>query len=156
MPPFNVEEVRAMLMEQGVQADEAGFLARKTNGNLSEAKRGLDEGWYPKRKEWMMQLHRGPIMFLDQFHAVKSDEALQVFDFLTEWTRDLMVLFGSGDSLVIHNEFKYPMSELAKKHSFARLSETFESITLLRKSIEENANVKLVFTQAQILLSKIV
>ena len=91
---------------------------------------------------------------MEEFQGVKRDEAVQVFAFLIEWFRDLLAFKASEDlDSLIHRD-RFPLIQsLCEKHNFNAIVEVFESLSLIKKSIDDYANIKLAFTNAEILIS---
>lgn len=150
---FKADAVREFLVSEGVSADEAAFLARLSQGNLGWAREAHDTGLYEKRKSWLDELFRSPVTFLDQFHSVKRPEMLALFDFFVEWARDLLVFQASGKSeFLFYPGWAYPIERFVGGKPFEKLFDLFNAFVEMRKSIDENANVKLVLTEAQVTL----
>jgi len=153
--PFKDEELSQILIDEGIAPSEADYLARISRGNLKYARKAHDQEWFEERKQWVSHLSRDPISFLDQFTSSKRDQALEVYDFLIEWSRDLLVTHASGGrSILIYAEQLYPFEQLVSQKDFDSLFELFENLTMLRKSIDENGNVKLTLTQTQVVLER--
>ncbi len=153
VPGFRADTIWQMLTAEGVQPAEAAFLSRLSKGNLGWARDAHARGLYEERKTWLDGLFRDPVSFLDAFHSLKRPAMLALFDFLLEWARDLLVFRASGKSdYLLYADRAYPMERLIGRKHFEEVFALFNEFADMRKSIDENANVKLVLTKAQVTL----
>ncbi len=153
VPSFSSQAIRDLLIQSGASESEAEFLARMSQGDLTRAKEALENKWFLEKNKWIDALLKNPISFLDEFHSASRDEISRVFDFLIEWTRDLLVFRATEnyDSL-IHLDRSELISSIASKQDFETILELFEELSQIRKSIDDYANQKLVLTQTEVLL----
>lgn len=154
IPPFESQTIRKILMEEGVGGEEADFLSRASQGELSRARKAYEAGWFSRKNEWVDKLMDNPVSFLEEFHGATREEAEEVFRFLIEWFRDLLAFkFAEDMDSLIHQD-RFPVIEsICAKRDFNAIMELFESLSLIKKSIDDYANVKLAFTNAEILIS---
>jgi DNA polymerase-3 subunit delta' len=154
IPPFSSKEIQTILHEEGIAPEEADFLARTTQGELSRARELHEEGWFEEKNKWIDGLLENPVSFLEQFQSASRNEAEKLFSFLVEYLRDFLVLKASDDfDSMIHRD-RFPEIHLrTKEHSLDEMMEVYEGINSIKKSIDDYANVKLAITNAEILIS---
>ncbi len=149
VPPFRAEEIRDLFTKEGVDRNQAEYLARISRGELGRARLGLEEKWFEQKNEWLDQLLKNPISFLDEFQQVKRDEAARLFDFLIEAAHDLLILKAKGDrELLIHAHRAGALDLIAQKRALDSLIELFESMTEAKAALDDYANIKLSLTHA--------
>ena len=154
IPPFESEAIRKILMEGDIDGEEADFLSRTSQGELSRARNAHEAGWFQQKNEWIDGLLENPVSFLEPFQSAKRDEVTRVFSFLIEWFRDLLAFKASQDpDSLIHKDRTPLIRSLCEKHDFDALMEIYEGMSLIKKSIGDYANVKLALTNAEILIS---
>ena len=154
IPPFESKAIRKILMEEGIDGEEADFLSRTSQGELSRARKAHVAGWFHQKNEWIDKLFENPVSFLEEFHGASRDEITEVFNFLIEWFRDLLAFKASEDLDALIHRDRFPLIQsLCEKHDFNALIELFESLSLIKKSIDDYANVKLALTNAEILVT---
>lgn len=155
VPSFPSKAIREILIQEGAPEVEAEFLARMSQGELGRAKNAFQAKWFHQKNQWIEALVKNPVSFLDQFHSASRDEISRVFQFLIEWTRDLLVFHASRDpDQLIHFDQRPLIESIVSKHDFESILELFESIDQIKKSIDDYANQKLVLTQAEVLLER--
>ncbi len=153
VPSFSSKAIRDILIQSGAIESEAEFLARSSQGDLGHAKEALEKKWFQEKNKWMDALVKNPISFLDEFHSASRDEISRVFDFLIEWTRDLLVFRATeAQENLIHSDRFELIVSVASKRDFEAILELFEELNQIRKSISDYANQKLVLTQTEVLL----
>ncbi|MBI4368443.1 MAG: hypothetical protein HY588_03525 [Candidatus Omnitrophica bacterium] len=152
VPAFPEETVKKILIQEGISKVEADFLARASQGELARARQAHKEKWFLEKNKWIDQLVKSPADFLDGFQGQGREAIREVFDFLIEWTRDLLTYCATRDAEnLIHMDRAELVEQLASKHDFESILELFESLGQIKKSIDDYANQKLVLTQAGIL-----
>lgn len=155
VPPFSSKAIRKILIHEGINEGEAEFLARMSQGELSLAREAHEEKWFGEKNQWIDALKKDPVSFLDGFHSASRDEISEVFAFLIEWVRDLLIFQASEDGEnVIHCDRIPLIKSIVSRHDFESILELFESINQLKKSLDDYANQKLVLTQAEVLFDR--
>lgn len=153
VPSFSSQEIKEILIKEAVEKSEAEVLARMSHGELTRAREAYANKLFRQKNQWIDQLVKNPMQFLEQFQSASRDELVHVFDFLIEWFRDLLVFQASRDpQYLVHLDRQSLIQTTAQGHDFEALTETLEALTQLRKSLDDYANQKLVLTQTQILL----
>ncbi|OGW86168.1 MAG: hypothetical protein A3C35_06570 [Omnitrophica bacterium RIFCSPHIGHO2_02_FULL_46_11] len=152
IPSFASKAIRDILIHEGAGREEAEFLARWSQGSLSRSREGRSQKWFNKKNEWLDQLEKDPVSFLENFSSASRDEIARVFDFLIEWVRDILVCQAAGNSegLIHMDRFKL-LESLSSRKDFESAQELFEALSEIRKSLDDYANQKLALTQAEIL-----
>lgn len=155
VPPFSVKAIKKMLIADGIADEEAEFLARASQGELSLARKAHEEKWFAEKNQWIDHLRKDPLSFLEGFHGASREEVSEVFAFLIEWVRDLLVFCASDDDAsVIHCDRLSLIKLMVARHDFESVLEVFESLSQLKKSLDDYANQKLVLTQAEVLFDR--
>ena len=153
VPSFSSTEIKDILIKEAVEKSEAEVLARMSHGELTRARESYANKLFRQKNQWIDQLVKNPIQFLEQFQSVSRDELVSVFDFLIEWFRDLLVFQASRDpQYLVHLDRHSLIQTTVQDHGFDAFTETLEELNRLRKSLDDYANQKLVLTQTQILL----
>ena len=157
VPPFRTKEIRDLFIKEGIARDQADFLARISGGELGRARLGLSEKWFERRNEWLEQLLKNPVSFLDEFQQAKRDEAAELFDFLIQVAHDLLILKAKGErELLIHVDRAGALDLIAMKHELDSLTELFESMTEAKAALDDYANVKLSLTHAEMIWDRLI
>ncbi len=156
VPPFRTRELEKLLIEEGAEGDEARFLARVSSGSLGRARSLWEESWFQKKNEWLMHLKQNPDVFFEDFHGASKDEVLNLFSFLLSWLRDLIVIKidGTSDSL-IHKDSLIISQGIAEACELDALTELFESMESIRRSLLDHANQKLALTRTQMIWTRV-
>ena len=154
IPPFESKAIRKILMEEGVDGEEADFLSRSSGGELGRARKAHEASWFQQKNEWIDELLENPVSFLEPFQSAKRNQAAHVFSFLIEWFRDLLAFKASRDpDSLVHKDRAPLIRSLCERQDFDAVMEVYEGIHLIKKSIDDYANVKLALTNAEILIS---
>jgi DNA polymerase III subunit delta' len=119
IPPFESKTIRKILMDEGIDGEEADFLSRTSQGELGQARKAHEAGRFAQKNEWIDKLMENPVSFLEEFHGAKRDQAEEVFGFLIEWFRDLLAFKASEDlGSLIHRD-RFPLIQsISEKMDF--------------------------------------
>ena len=149
---FASKAIRDILVKDGVEKQEAEFLARWSQGSLHRAKEGQARKWFSEKNEWLEKLSKNPVSFLESFHGESRDDIARVFDFLIEWLRDILVFQSEGHiESLIHFDRLALTEKTASQHDFGSTLGFFEALSEVRKSLDDYANQKLALTQVEVL-----
>lgn len=138
--PIPDELVKGYLVERkGLDANEAGAVARLSGGSFSKAASFIEDGSLQKRREVIEKLSAlGPA---DTAEALKFAEALSktdglddVLEFIKSWYRDRIVAMEGAPHLIAGNGMERHMKD-AGVEEFNRLCSAFWAVEEARQAI---------------------
>lgn len=152
--PLPEEEVRRFLESEKPEEENPGLVSRISGGSIGKAM-GTDEDYMRKRTEYLLCAARvdarKPLTLFDSVEKMRKEikgggpgELGTVFDVLSSWIRDAIVLKTSGDGEKITNaDMSGQIGEYAEKRDVGELLEKFRALEETMERISSNnANVE--------------
>lgn len=152
--PLPEEEVRRFLESEKPEEENPGLVSRISGGSIGKAM-GTDEDYMRKRAEYLLCAAnvdaRKPLTLFDSVEKMRKEikgggpgELGTVFDVLSSWVRDAIVLKTSGDGEKITNvDMSGRIGEYAEKRDIGELLEKFRALEETMERISSNnANVE--------------
>lgn len=152
--PLPEEEVRRFLESEKPEEENPGLVSRISGGSIGKAM-GTDEDYMRKRTEYLLCAAnvdaRKPLTLFDSVEKMRKEikgggpgELGTVFDVLSSWVRDAIVLKTSGDGEKITNvDMSGRIGEYAEKRDIGELLEKFRALEETMERISSNnANVE--------------
>ena len=152
--PLPEEEVRRFLESEKPEEENPGLVSRISGGSIGKAM-GTDEDYMRKRTEYLLCAAnvdaKKPLTLFDSVEKMRKEikeggpgELGTVFDVLSSWVRDAIVLKTSGDGEKITNvDMSGRIGEYAEKRDIGELLEKFRALEETMERISSNnANVE--------------
>lgn len=152
--PLAEEEVREFLESEKPEEENPGLVSRISGGSIGKAL-GTDEDYMRKRTEYLRCAARvdakKPLTLFDSVERIRKEikgggpgELGTVFDVLSSWIRDSIVLKTSGDREKMTNADMFEqIGEYAEKRDVGELLEKFRALEETMERISgNNANVE--------------
>ena len=163
--PLEVEQVRKFLEEERPGENDPELVSKISGGSISRAL-GTDEDYLRKRIEYvdcvMAVDAKKPLTLFDSVERIQKDvkgapqELKTVFDILSTWLRDSVVLKTSGKrEEIVNTDLIEQLSEYSEKRDVPELLGKFAALeeTMARIS-ENNANVEVSLENLLLRLSR--
>ena len=163
--PLEVEQVRKFLEEESPGENDPELVSKISGGSISRAL-GTDEDYLRKRIEYvdcvMAVDAKKPLTLFDSVERIQKDvkgapqELKTVFDILSTWLRDSVVLKTSGKrEEIVNTDLIEQLSEYSEKRDLPELLGKFAALeeTMARIS-ENNANVEVSLENLLLRLSR--
>ena len=148
---FSEKEIVLKLNQEGLDLQDAKFLARFSQGSLQYARKLKGAAWIQTKNDLMKSILNDRINGFEKLAQKPKKEALELLQILIAWTRDACLLRSGGDSsLLVHEDRAEALKTFIKKQSLESLLELNQLFEETRSAIEDNANVKLSVTRLQI------
>jgi DNA polymerase-3 subunit delta' len=148
--PLPRQVVEDILVEEGIQRQEASLLAAMAKGSVKKALAYHSTGALQdlaEEFEPLSSLHNhgvGQLLDLAQRWGRNRQDALGVLEFMAQWYRDMMILFeGAPEDQVIHVAHIQKLKKGADRIGGPNLAAILESVEDAREAIEANTNVQL-------------
>ena len=152
--PLPEEEVRRFLESEKPEEENPGLVSRISGGSIGKAM-DTDEDYMRKRTEYLLCAAnvdaRKPLTLFDSVEKMRKEikgggpgELGTVFDVLSSWIRDAIVLKTSGDGEKITNaDMSERIGEYAEKRDIGELLGKFRALEETMERISSNnANVE--------------
>lgn len=152
--PLPEEEVRRFLESEKPEEKNPGLVSRISGGSIGKAM-GTDEDYMRKRTEYLLCAAnvdaKKPLTLFDSVEKMRKEikgggpgELGTVFDVLSSWVRDAIVLKTSGDGEKITNvDMSGRIGEYAEKRDIGELLGKFRALEETMERISSNnANVE--------------
>lgn len=152
--PLPEEEVRRFLESEKPEEENPCLVSRISGGSIGKAM-GTDEDYMRKRTEYLLCAAnvdaKKPLTLFDSVEKMRKEikgggpgELGTVFDVLSSWVRDAIVLKTSGDGEKITNvDMSGRIGEYAEKRDIGELLEKFRALEETMERISSNnANVE--------------
>ncbi|MCY4379697.1 MAG: DNA polymerase III subunit delta' [Candidatus Dadabacteria bacterium] len=163
--PLEVEQVRKFLEEERPGENDPELVSKISGGSISRAL-GTDEDYLRKRIEYVDCViavdAKKPLTLFDSVERIQKDvkgapqELKTVFDILSTWLRDSVVLKTSGKrEEIVNTDLIEQLSEYSEKRDVPELLGKFAALeeTMARIS-ENNANVEVSLENLLLKLSR--
>jgi len=164
--PLETEQVRSFLEKEKSEGNDPELVSRISGGSISRAL-GTDEDYLRKRTEYVDCLMavdgKKPLTLFDSVEKIQKDikgggpeELKTVFDILSTWLRDSVILKTSGKKEeIVNTDLIEQLSEYSEKKSVPELLGKFAALeeTMARIS-ENNANVEVSLENLLLRLSR--
>lgn len=150
MTPYSEAEIVTILKNDGVQLEDAKFLARFSQGNLGYAKKLSAPGWLKSNRETLKAVVNDKVQGFDSLATKPRKEALEFLSVFASFVRDLCVAkTGEGANFLVSEDRAELLKSISRNKSPESIFTLFEDIEETKKAIEENANQKLAFARLQ-------
>lgn len=164
--PLETGQVREFLENEKPEGNDTELVSRISGGSISRAL-GTDEDYLRKRTEYidcvMAVDSKKPLTLFDSVEKIRKDvkgggpeELKTVFDILSTWLRDSVILKTSGKKEeIVNTDLIDQLSEYSKKRDVSELLGKFTALeeTMARIS-ENNANVEVSLENLLLRLSR--
>ena len=164
--PLETRQVKSFLEKEKTEGNDSELVSRISGGSISRAL-GTDEDYLRKRTEYvdcvMAVDSKKPLTLFDSVERIQKDvkgggpeELKTVFDILSTWLRDSVILKTSGKKEeVVNTDLIEQLSEYSEKRDVSELLGKFAALeeTMARIS-ENNANVEVSLENLLLRLSR--
>ncbi|MXW43248.1 MAG: hypothetical protein F4Z56_00695, partial [Candidatus Dadabacteria bacterium] len=164
--PLETGQVRGFLEKEGVAQNDPELVSKISGGSISRAL-ATDEDYLRKRTEYLdclmavdakkpLTLFRSVERMQKEIKSGGTEELKTVFDILSTWLRDSVILKTSGKKEgIVNTDLIKQLSEYSEKRDVSELLGKFAALeeTMARIS-ENNANVELSLENLFVRLSR--
>ena len=164
--PLETGQVKSFLEKEKPEGDDPELVSRISGGSISRAL-GTDDDYLRKRTEYvdcvMAVDGKKPLSLFDSVEKIRKDikgggpeELKTVFDILSAWLRDSVILKTSGEKeKIVNTDLMEKLSEYSKKRDVSELLGKFAALeeTMARIS-ENNANIEVSLENLLLRLSR--
>ncbi len=138
---------QALVESKAVDAQAAGVISRLSGGSVSRAT-DLAARW-AQHRQFLDRLAEGQAeAWLSQPLPESRQDVAQLIDGMVGWLRDVAVAAADAGEAV-HAGYEAPLAETARRVDLDRCLETAFELVILRESIEQFVNPKLVASLAR-------
>ncbi len=151
VPPYQERELVQVLSKEGMDPNEAQFLARFSSGNLKYA-RSLSGTGFKRKNEIIKILVNDPVSGFDRLNLKSKKEATECLTFLAAFVRDACALYSEANqNLLVHEDRLKDLQAFLCSKPIESLFELYDDLEETRQAIENNINQKLALARLQVI-----